>query len=103
PFVGNFLQIFVATFLARWKPPKTLTVLAASLHLTSWIAFGVLLPWVPKDNLSLAGRLFVIWFLLSSCFAAIAGVSWNAWIQEWVPSRLRGKYFGRRNGTLQIS
>ena len=21
PFVGNFLQIFVATFLVRWKPP----------------------------------------------------------------------------------
>jgi MFS family permease len=30
-------------------------------------------------------------------------VSWNAWIQEWVPYRIRGKYFGRRNGTLQFS
>ena len=103
PFVGNFLQIFVASFLARWKPPKTLTVIAASLHMVSWIAFGVLLPWVPQDDLPRAGQLFLGWFLVSSCFAAIAGVSWNAWIQEWVPSRLRGKYFGRRNGMLQIS
>ena len=22
PFVGNFLQIFVAALVARWKPPK---------------------------------------------------------------------------------
>jgi hypothetical protein len=28
PFVGNFLQIFVAAFLVRWKPPKTLTAIA---------------------------------------------------------------------------
>ena len=103
PFVGNFLQIFVASLLVRWKPPKTITVLAAALHLVSWIAFGVMLPWIPRDNLAVAGQCFLIWFLISSCFAAIAGVSWNAWIQEWVPGRLRGKYFGRRNGTLQIS
>jgi MFS family permease len=103
PFVGNFLQIFVASLLVKWKPPKTLTVLAASLHLTSWVSFGLLLPWVPRDDPATAGRIFMLWFLISSCFAAVAGVSWNAWIQEWVPSRLRGKYFGRRNGTLQIS
>ena len=103
PFFGNFLQIFAAPFLAKWKPPKTITVLAASLHLVTWAAAGLLLPWVPRDNPTVAGQCFIVWFLLSSCFAAVAGVSWNAWIQEWVPSRLRGKYFGRRNGTLQVS
>lgn len=103
PFVGNFLQIFVASFLVRWKPPKTVAVLAAWAHLFSWVAFGVMLPWIPQDDLAVAGQFFLGWFLVSSCFAAIAGVSWNAWIQEWVPGRLRGKYFGRRNGTLQVS
>jgi MFS family permease len=103
PFFGNFLQIFAAPFLAKWKPPKTITVLAASLHLVTWAAAGLLLPWVPRDNPTVAGQCFIAWFLLSSCFAAVAGVSWNAWIQEWIPARLRGKYFGRRNGTLQVS
>ncbi len=103
PFFGNFLQIFAAPFLAKWKPPKTLTVTAASLHLVTWAALGVLLPWVPRDNPAVAGHCFIAWFLLSSCFAAVAGVSWNAWIQDWVPGRLRGKFFGRRNGALQIS
>jgi MFS family permease len=103
PFFGNFLQIFAAPFLAKWRPPKTITVIAASLHLVTWAALGVLLPWVPRDNTTVAGHCFIAWFLLASCFAAIAGVSWNAWIQEWVPGRLRGKFFGRRNGALQIS
>ena len=103
PFVGNFLQIFVASFLARWRPPKTVSIGAAALHLACWAALGVLLPWIPRDNPAAAGRWLVTWFLLTSCFGAIAGVSWNAWIQEWVPYRIRGKYFGRRNGTTQIS
>lgn len=103
PFVGNFLQIFVASYIARLKPPKTVTVTAAALHLVSWTALGVFLPWIPRDNPTVAGWCLSAWFLTTSCFGAIAGVSWNAWIQEWVPYRIRGKYFGRRNGTLQIS
>ena len=103
PFVGNFLQIFAQPFLAKWRPPQTVTVLAASLHLVTWAALGIFLPWVPRDDPTTAGHWLIAWFLVSSSFAAIAGVSWNAWIQSWVPGRLRGKYFGRRNGALQIS
>ncbi len=103
PFFGNFLQVFVATFLTRWKPPKVVSVTAATLHLFSWVALGIFLPWVPRDDPTTAGHCFIVWFLVTSLFGAVAGVTWNAWIQEWVPYRLRGKYFGRRNGTLQIS
>jgi MFS family permease len=103
PFIGNFLQIFFAPFLAKWKSPKTITVGAAALHLVSWAALGGLLPLIPRDDPAAAGRWLIIWFLITSCFGAVAGVSWNAWIQEWVPYRIRGKYFGRRNGTLQFS
>ena len=103
PFVGNFLQIFVASLLAKWKPPKTITVAAATCHLVTWTALGIFLPWIPRDDPTTAGHILIAWFLVTSCFGAIAGVSWNAWIQEWVPYRIRGKYFGRRNGTTQIS
>lgn len=103
PFVANFLQIFVAPFLARWRPPKFVTVAAASLHLACWAALGVLLPFIPRDDPAEAGRWLIVWFLVTSGFGAVAGVAWNAWIQEWVPYRIRGKYFGRRNASLQIS
>jgi MFS family permease len=103
PFVANFLQIFAAPFIARWRPPKTVTVIAASIHLALWIALGVLLPSIPRTDPVAAARWLIWWFFLSSCFAAVAGVSWNSWIQEWVPARLRGKYFSRRNAWLQFS
>ncbi|MBL9199436.1 MAG: MFS transporter, partial [Opitutaceae bacterium] len=56
PFLGNFLQIFVAPFLARWKPPKTVCIVAASLHMISWAALGALLPKIPRDDPGAAGR-----------------------------------------------
>src|SRR4051812_18745728 len=103
PFFGNFLQIVVTPAISRLKPPKTITVTAAVLHLATWILFGIFLPWFPQDDPAYVAPWLIGWFLLSSCFSAVAGVTWNEWIQEWVPSRVRGKFFGRRNGALQIS
>lgn len=103
PFVGNFLQIFVSPFLIRWRPPKTITVAAASLHLLSWIALGVLLPWIPRGDMHRAALWILGWFLVSSGFGAVAGVTWSTWIEEWVPRRVRAKFFGRRNQLLQLS
>ncbi|MEO6246045.1 MAG: MFS transporter, partial [Opitutaceae bacterium] len=103
PFFGNFLQIFVAPFLARWRPPKIIMIAAAAVHLLGWAALGALLPLIPRSDAAAAGGWLVGWFLVTSFFGAIAGVSWNAWIQDWVPYRIRGKYFGRRNAALQFS
>ncbi len=103
PFLGNFLQIFIAPFLARWKSAKVISISAAVGHLVCWAVLGVILPWIPRDDPAAAGRWLITWFLITSCFGAVAGVSWNAWVQEWVPPRIRGKYFGRRNGTVQFS
>ena len=103
PFIGNFLPIFVAPFLSHWKPPKTVSILFASLHLITWLALGVMLSWIPQNDPLAASRWLIVWFTVSSVCIAIAGVSWNSWVQEWVPVRLRGKYFGRRNRLLQVS
>jgi MFS family permease len=103
PFMANFIHVFAMPLLSRWRPPKTLTVVSATLHLVSWLALGVLLMWLPRDDPARAGRWLIGWFFVSSLFSAIMGVTWNSWVQEWVPTRLRGKYFGRRNRLLQVA
>ena len=103
PFVGNFLQIFVSPFLMRWRPPKSVTVAAATLHMLSWVALGLLLPRIPRGSAHEAALWILGWFFVSSCFGAVAGVTWSTWIEEWVPRRIRGKFFGRRNQILQFS
>ena len=103
PFVANFLQIFLVPTLQRWRSPKWVCIASEFLHLLSWAALVPLLSWLPRQEPERAGRWLIGWFLVSSCFSALAGVMWNSWIQEWMPARLRGKFFGRRNRLLQIS
>jgi len=102
-FIANFLQIFAMPVLVHWRPSKRLTYLSASAHLLTWIVLAVLLPWLPRNDPIRAGHWLLAWFLVSSIFAAVNGVAWNSWTQEWVPSRLRGKFFGRRNRLVQFS
>lgn len=103
PYFGNFVQIFAAPFFTAWRPPKTVTVLSALLNMLTWAILGVMLSWIPRDQPEVAAQWFIGWFFVSSCFSAVAGVTWNSWIQEWVPARIRGKFFGRRNRLLQVS
>jgi MFS family permease len=103
PFVCNFLQIFVSPALMRWRPPKSVSVGAAVLHMLSWAALGVFLPWIPRGDPREATVWILGWYFVSSCFGAVAGVTWSTWIEEWIPARIRGKFFGRRNQVLQLS
>lgn len=103
PFVCNFLQVFITPLLARWLPAKQVSVMGSVFHALSWSAFCVLLGLLPDNDPAKSGLLIGIWFFISSFCSSITGVSWNAWVQEWVPARLRGKYFGRRNRLLQFS
>lgn len=103
PFVCNFLQVGVSPLLARWFPAKTISLTGASFQVISFTALCLLLAFIPADDPARAGLWVGIWFFISSFCSSITGVAWNAWVQEWVPARLRGKYFGRRNRLLQIS
>jgi len=103
PFACNFLQLAISPFLARWQPPKKVTVLMSTLHLVGWATLGVLLPWLPRADPATVGRWLAWWFFGTSLCGALASVAWNAWMQEWVPGLLRGRYFGRRNRVVQIS
>ncbi len=103
PFVCNFLQVGISPLLARWFSSKAITITGACLHTLSWVAFCIMLGLLPTDDPARAGLWIGAWFFVSSFCSSITGVSWNAWVQEWVPARLRGRYFGRRNRLLQIS
>jgi MFS family permease len=103
PFVCNFLQVFVTPLLARWFPAKQISITCGSLHLLCSVALCAMLGFLPHDQPEKVGLWIGVWFFVSSFFFSLTGVTWNAWVQEWVPPRLRGKYFGHRNRLLQFS
>jgi MFS family permease len=103
PYVCNFLQIFITPLLTRWFRAKVINVTFALLHASSWVGLLAVLSFIPRGDPAEAGRWLAIWFFISSFSASLAGVTWNTWVQEWVPARLRGKYFARRNRLLSFS
>ncbi|MDX2186289.1 MAG: MFS transporter [Opitutaceae bacterium] len=103
PFFCNFLQVFFSPFISRVLSPRMTTVWFASIHCVTWAVVAVLLSYVPVHDSETTTRWLSLWFFVSSLAAAVAGIGWNQWVQELVPARLRGKYFGRRNGLLSFS
>lgn len=97
PAWSNVLQLALIPLLSRWLTPKALTLVAAWAHLGCWFLFALALPFLSFQNPALAGLFFLLFFALSSILAAVVGVSWTSWIQEWIPGKVRGKYFGNRN------
>ena len=103
PFWGNFVQVFLMPAITRRFSPKTVCMTSASLQVLCWIILVVLLPFLPVDQPNKSGGWLTALFALSALVGSMAGVSWTSWVREWVPARLLGKYFGRRNRLLQVS
>jgi MFS family permease len=103
PFACSVLQFPVSPFIARWGSTKAITLVAVALQLLAWLALGALLPWIPRDDPGAAAWWLGTLFFLSSIFGAITGVAWMAWLQEWVPPRLLGKFFAQRNRLAQCA
>ncbi len=99
----NVAQLIIIPFLGKLWSQKTITLIFSWLHLLVWSALGSILPFIPEDNIETAGKIFFILFLFSSLLQAMVGVSWTSWIQEWIPGRIRGKFFGKRNRILQVA
>ena len=102
PAWSNVAQLSLLPLLSRWLHAKHLTLAAAWGHLACWLVFALALPFLSFENPHLAGPYFLFFFLLSSLLAAVVGVSWTSWIQEWIPEKLRGKYFGNRNRFITL-
>jgi MFS family permease len=103
PFWFNFLQVLLTPLLAQRLHARSMTILSACLHCLGWAALLLALPFLPRAETTVTLWAFVVALSLVALSAAINGVSWNAWMQECIPVRLRGKYFGFRNRLLYLS
>lgn len=99
----NVAQMVLMPALGRIWSQKAITLIFSWLHLSVWLVLGFSLPFVPTDDPVRAGRIFFLLFALSSFFQAMVGVAWTSWVQEWIPTRMRGKFFGQRNRALQLT
>ena len=103
PFFGNFAQAFLMPAVNTWLSPKGVSVTFAAMQALCWGVLAAMLSFLPIQKPETSGYWFLVIFAVSSAISSFTGVSWTSWVQEWMPTRLRGKYFGRRNRIMQIS
>ena len=103
PYWFNFLQVLLTPLLAQRLHSRSMTILSGWLHAAGWLALLVALPFLPRGESAVTLAVFGAAFSIVALSSAINGVAWNAWMQECIPVRLRGKYFGFRNRLLYLS
>lgn len=103
PMMSNAAQILLLPWLARFLTPKDLALGMGWLNVGMWTMLAAVLPYLPKDDAPGVAKLFIVFFLISSLSQAFLGIGWTSWVKAWVPSKVRGKYFGRRNRWLNLS
>ncbi|MCF7686750.1 MAG: MFS transporter [Cephaloticoccus sp.] len=103
PFWFNFLQVLITPLLAERLDARRLCIISAWMHCLGWIFLTAAMPFLPMTDTPQTFWVFAIGFSVISMSSAINGVAWNGWMQEVVPGRLRGKYFGARNRLLYVS
>lgn len=97
PAWSNALQVILVPLLGRFMAARDMALSMSWLNLGVWALLASCLSFLPEGDATLVGKVFIVFFLLSSLSASLVGVGWTSWVPEWVPQRVRGKYFGRRN------
>ncbi len=96
----NALQLLFIPLFERFLSTRAIMVWGGFLNVGIWLALSVTLGFLPTDDPRQAFLILFIYYVFLSFTQSLNGVAWMSWLQGWVPRRLRGRYFGRRNGFL---
>jgi MFS family permease len=100
PSWANALQALVLPLLARFVTAKDLALGMGWFNTGLWAMLVAAVGFLPRDNPSACAGFFLLFFGLASASGAFQVVGWTAWIRDWVPKKLRGAYFGKRNSWI---
>jgi len=103
PAVANAVHIFIVPFFARFMKVRDMVISFGWLNLGAWISGMVGIAFLPLDEPDTAGLFFAILYGIISLSSSLMGIAWTAWVGDFVPSRLRGRYFGKRNRLTSLS
>lgn len=90
-------QLAGASYLQRHPTRKILTLVGNAVHALSWLvvffgAYFLKSPWI-----------ILIAYAIGTAVSNFAGPGWNSWMNDLVPSKIRGAYWGKRNNIMGIA
>ena len=98
----NTLQLGVIPRLNHHYSPKQLNVFAASIQWGAFLLLATSLWILPTSGSTWVFPFLLILFFILASMQATQVVAWSSWVQEFVPERIRGNFFGRRNRIFYV-
>jgi Na+/melibiose symporter-like transporter len=103
PAVANAVHILIVPFFTRFMKVRDMVISFGWLNLGAWISGLVGIAFLPLDDPAKAGLFFAILYGIIALSASLMSIAWTAWVGDFVPARLRGRYFGKRNRLTSLS
>jgi len=94
PMFGSLAQVLSSYLVERTGRRRAIFVRSAVVQRLVWIPIA-LLPWVLPRGGGLLWTLAALIFI-GSVFGNLSGPAWMSWMADFVPLKIRGKYFGLR-------
>jgi MFS family permease len=103
PSLANALHILLIPMIGRFMRARDLTLSQGWLNTGLWMSGLVAIAFLPTDSPETAGLFFTIFYGFVSLSGSFLAVSWMAWLSDFVPIRIRGRYMGQRNRSTSVS
>jgi hypothetical protein len=100
PSWANALQALALPLIARLMTPKDMALGMGWFNVGLWAMLVASLGFLPKQDAASTAFFFGIFFSMASVSSAFQVVGWTDWVRQWVPKKLRGAYFGKRNSWI---
>ena len=100
PSWANALQALALPIIARLMTPKDMTLGMGWFNAGLWAMLVASLGFLPKQDGNATAIFFGVFFFMASVSGAFQVVGWIDWVRQWVPKKLRGAYFGKRNSWI---
>ncbi|MGQ9523662.1 MAG: MFS transporter [Armatimonadota bacterium] len=94
PMFGSLAQVLSSYLVERTGRRRAIFVSSAVVQRLVWIPIAFL-PWLLPRGPGLLWVLAVLVFA-GSVFGNLSGPAWMSWMADFVPLKIRGKYFGLR-------
>jgi len=94
PHAGLLLQVCASYMIERYGHRREIFLVAGIIHRGLWILIAAI-PWLPVPPTE-HWWLLLLTLWISTMLANLSDPSWLVWMADFVPDRLRGRYFARR-------
>jgi len=103
PALVNAMNIFMIPLAAKFMRVRDMTLCFSCINVGLWMSGIVAIAFLPTGNPQNAGLFFAILYCLTTLSLSLGAVGWGAWVGDFVPTEIRGRYMATRNRYTNVS